>query len=328
MKHKAFFSALACSTLIITGCGKADTSAVAAMSSSSASTPTVAAGTAKSTKASNETPEDQWESKAQSYIQINNRLASFSTPTNEFFARSFAAAKERVRQGNFKSIRSDTSYFDDSFVKRMTDALIKPGDMPALDGAARQLLDATNKYMPNWVALEAYNKAKKYEDDNGEKGKEMLPAYREGMDKIDAALAIFSAQVDTVAKEANERLTAHYKANGKLMELNKLQAMTAARAIADAFDSQKDLKDKAKIDAANAQLAVMEDKIEQMKVEHAKRKSEDPKSLPTIDRYDRVFEKLTSFAGKYRAARKSPVEFNAAIEEFNSAIEENNLMMR
>jgi hypothetical protein len=315
--------ALGCAVLALAACGKKDEPPAAP----AAKAPARPAATSRP-PAPEATPEQQWEKKAKAYIQLNNRLQDFSHQPIEAFARQRARERAQVAQGDFKAIRTDTHYFGDSFVKNLQAALDTPADMPAADAAARQLLQATQQYLPNWKSLQDYNKAKKYEDDNGAEGKRMLPMYVEGIERINDALQKFSTAVDAVAKESNARAMAAYKASGKLLELYRSEALTAARAVADTFSSAADFKNPAKIEHANAQLAVMEAKLADMRAEHDKRKAESPKSLPMLDRHDDIHSKLTAFAGHYREARKNPQKFNDAIASFNGAIDASNMMSR
>lgn len=327
---------VAMASLVLLGlaaCGKTDDKAAASPPAASAAAAAAGSAAGKpsgapAAAADADSASQQWDKKAQAYIQINNRLLKFNSSVNETFAQWAAQARAKVAKGDFKAIRTDTHYFDDSFVKSMKAALDNPASMPAADAAARNLLDATQKYVPNWKSLEEYNKAKKYEDDNGAEGKRMLPMYIEGVEKINDALKQFSAAVDDVAKESNAKALAAYKASGKLLELYRSEALNAARAVADTFSSAKDFKDAAKIEKANAQLAVMEAKLVDMRAEHEKRKAESPKSLPMIDRYDSIYSSLTAFAGSYREARKNPQKFNDAIGKFNDAIDASNMMSR
>jgi hypothetical protein len=52
-----------------------------------------------------------------------------------------------------------------------------------------------------------------------------------------------------------------------------------------AFNSNADLKNPAKIEATNKNLADMEASVASLKTEHAARKASGDKSLPMIDRY-------------------------------------------
>lgn len=317
---------IGCLALALTACGKSGEAPGA--QAPGASTAPAAVSKAKASPATADQADALWDKKAQAYIRMNNSLTGFNSSMTSVHAKWAAQAEEKVKNGDFKSIRGGLTHFDDSFVKNVKEALDNPAPMPEVDAAAKALLDVTQQYLPNWKSLEEYNKAKRYEDDNGAEGKRMLPMYREGIEKINAALAEFSARVDVVARESTARVTAKYKANGQLMELNKMEALAAARSIADTFSSAKDFKDKDKIEKANAQLVVMEAKLVDMKAEHAKRKAESPDSLPRMDRYESVYSELTSFAGKYREARKNPEKFNDAIKGFNKAVDASNMMAR
>ncbi len=304
------------------GCGKQDSGPVPTPTSPSAGEVT----SGRVTPAVKETPEASWNKKAQAYIRINNSLTDFNAPRNAAFARWAEEARAKVEKGDYKSIRGGTSNFGDSFTRDLKAALDNPAAMPEVDAAARALLDTVQKYLPNWKNLEQYNTAKKYEDDNGAAGKQMLPMYKGGIANINAALDQFSRRVDVIAKESSDKTMASLKAEGKLLELHNMEAMAAARAVADTFNDLDDFKNPQKIAQANAQLLVMETKLNEMKAEHEKRKAESPKSLPMIDQYDSIYSSLTSFAGKYRESRKDPEKFNDAVQEFNRAIESNNRM--
>ena len=307
---------------VLQGCGKQDSSPATASAPPSPS----AATAARVPPAAKAAPEASWDRKAQAYIQINNGLTDFNSPRNAAFAQWAEEARARVEKGDYKSIRGGTSNFGDSFIRDLKAALNNSASMPEADAAAQNLLDVVQKYLPNWKSLEQYNTAKKYEDDNGAAGKQMLPMYKEGIQQINAALSEFSAKVDVIARESSAKTMAALKSEGKLLELYNMEAMAAARAVADTFTDAADFKNQAKIAQANAQLQTMETKLTEMKAEHEKRKAESPKSLPMIDQYDSVISSLTSFAGKYRESRKDPAKFNDAIQEFNRAIESSNRM--
>lgn len=263
-----------------------------------------------------------WDEKAQKYIRLNNRLISFLANN-----RSKRLSADAVKKGNFKDIRTDSWIFNNSFVNDLKAAIALPGAFPEeVDNSAKKLLAAIEKYVPTWNQLQEYNKSKKYEDDSGAKGKELLAIYIEGIEALQQAGQALDKQVDLIAKEAHQKALAEYKKTGRLLEMHTLEAMGAAEKIIEMFDSTDDFKDQAKIDAANAQLALMETNLEAMKAEHAKRKEKNPKSLPSIDRYDSIHNKLIAFAGIYRESRKQPSRFNDAVKEYNQAVEEKNRM--
>ena len=326
MKKNKWAILVACIAVALAGCGDSGTT-----ENSSSATSQDSSNSAKkeSSSAKKETShsEEAWQEKAQAYIRLNNRINGF--PNSRWAKR----AEEQTKKGDFKAIRTDAHYFGDSDIKNLEKALALPGNMPEVDAAAKKLQEAIEKYVPNWKTLIEYNKSKKFEDDNGAKGKEMLPMYIEGMDVLRDTISALGDQVSVIAKQSHEKALAKYKAEGKLLEMHTLEALGAAEKIIDIFTESGDLsefKDQAKVDTANALLEVMETNLEGMKTEHAKRKenNSDRKSLPMIDRYDSVQSKLVSLAGSYREARKDPRKFENAISEYNKAIGDYNMMQR
>ena len=308
---------LSCLAMLFSGCSDSGTSGANNTSAENKES----AGSAKKETAHSE---EAWNEKAQVYIRYNNSINSFLT------SRAAKNTYEKAKKGDFKSLATNTHQFDDEDVKDLKEALALSGKMPEVDATVNKLIEVIEKYVPNWNNLLEYNKAKRYEDDNGAKGKEMLPMYIEGMEALRAAISAFSEQVSVIAKQSHEKALAKYKAEGKLLEMHTLEALGAAEGIIETFSESDDFKDQSKIDAANALLADMEKNLEGMKTEHAKRKenNSDRKNLPLIDRYDSVHSNLSDMAGAYREARKNPNRFNDAISKFNNAISEYNRMQR
>jgi hypothetical protein len=279
--------------------------------------------------------DEDWSNKVQAYIKIGNRLQGFSSSMNETFAQWRVEADQKVKNGDFKEIRTDSHYFSDSDIKDIKEALAMPGATPELDKAAKLLLTHIEVYMPNWNNLQEYNKAKRYEDDNGAKGKEMLPKYIEGMEKIEASLDALQAEIDSAGKVEHAKTIAQFKKDGQLLEMHTWEATGSAQKVLDLFASDEDFKNPAKIKQADAHIASMEASLAAIKVEHAKRKAEDEKvesggekSLPMIDRYDSVQDELNEMAGHYRESRKDPSKFNDAVGSYNDAIDALNMMNR
>ncbi len=272
--------------------------------------------------------DDAWSEKVQSYIEIGNSMRGFLSTQNETFAEWRARDAEKVKQGDFKSIRTDSHFFADSDIKDLKDAMAMSGKTPELDKAAGALLAAVEKYLPNWDALQEYNKAKRYEDDAGAKGKAMLPQYVEGIAAIENAATALSVQIDAAAKVEHEKTLAQFKKDGKLLEMHTWEAMGSAEKTIDLFDDADHFKDQSKIKQADAHIAAMEASIESLKKEHAKRKAEDAESLPMIDRYDSIVSELNEMAGAYRESRKDPSKFNDAVSSYNDAVDALNMMNR
>ena len=274
-------------------------------------------------------PEAEWQAKAQAYIRVNNSMMGFLSSRS-----TSTRAEENVKKGDFKSIRTDEHYFDASSMRNLEKAMNLPGDFPEIDASAKRLIATAEKYVPVWKELREYNKAKKFEDDNGAHGKKLLSVYSEGIDLLKEQLRDLSTKIDVIAKESHEKTLAKHKAEGRLLEVHTLEALGAAEKIVETFSDAADFKNQNKINAANAQLAIMETNLEGLKTEHAKRKEADQatdrknRSLPMIDRYNSVHSKLVSLAGYYREARKNPNSFNSVISSFNGAISDYNMMQR
>jgi hypothetical protein len=279
-------------------------------------------------KADASSADDAWSEKVQAYIKIGNRLRGFTSAANETFSVWRAEAAEKAKAGDFKEIRTDSHYFSDSDIKNIKDAAAMPGKIPELDKSADDLLAALNQHLANWNELQEYNKAKRYEDDAGAKGKAMLPMYLEGIAKIEHTVDTLQARIDAAAKVEHQKTVARFKAEGQLLEMHTWEAMGSAEKVVDQFADVEDFKDPAKIKQADANIAAMETSITAIKREYAKRKTEDAESLPTIDRYDSVISELNVLAGHYRESRKDPEKFNDAVSSYNEAIDALNMMNR
>lgn len=271
--------------------------------------------------------DEAWDEKVDAYIKVGNRLRGFSSSVNETFAKWKEEDRRKVAAGDFKKIRTDDHYFSDNDLKNLKDAIAMPGATPELDQAGQQLVAAAEALLPTWRELIDYNKAKRFEDDAGAKGKELLPKYVAGMDKLETALTALAGQIDAASKIAHDKSVARFKAEGRLLEMHTWEAMGSAEKVLDLFDNADDLKNPEKIKQADAHIAAMETSLTAMKAEHQKRKAEKD-SLPMIDRYDSIADELTDFAGAYRSARKDPSEFNDAVEAYNDAVDALNMMNR
>lgn len=299
-----------------------------------AATPAAPAGSSPATQPATDAPartadagDEAWDEKVDAYIKIGNSLRGFSSSVNETFAKWKEEDRRKVAAGDFKEIRTDDHYFSDNDLKNLKDAIAMPGATPELDQAGQQLVAAAEALLPTWRELIDYNKAKRFEDDAGAKGKELLPKYVAGMDKLETAVTALAGQIDAASKIAHDKSVARFKAEGRLLEMHTWEAMGSAEKVLDLFDNADDLKNPEKIKQADAHIAAMETSLTAMKAEHQKRKAEKD-SLPMIDRYDSIADELTDFAGAYRSARKDPSEFNDAVEAYNDAVDALNMMNR
>lgn len=176
------FAATALLVLALHGCSQHGDQPVAATVASEAQGEAQGEASAKDEIATPLSPDEQRDLKAQRFIALNYGFAVFN----------------------------DTYIVDQYFLSVLSEARDSQPRMPEIDEAASVLLEVVQKYLPNWKRLIEYNKARRFEDDHGAEGRRMLPAYREGIDRIGTAVARFSENVDAIAKEANARTIAKY----------------------------------------------------------------------------------------------------------------------
>ena len=268
-----------------------------------------------------------WNEKVNEYIEVANRMRGALTGgDNPAIQRWVAEADAKVQAGDFKAIRTDSHYYEGRAIDTLKQTMASPGKTEGADNAAKALIAAIEKHLPNWKALESYNKAKKYEDDAGAEGKRLLPAYVEGQTALRSTLENFNREVDLLSREMHDKSLAEYRKEGKLLEMHTLEALSNAEKIIDTFDDEGDFKDKAKLDTANAALAALDTSIAGMRAEHAKRKAGAEQALPRSDMYSSVADTLEEVGGAYREARKNPSNFNRVVESYNRAIDNYNRM--
>jgi hypothetical protein len=279
-------------------------------------------------KESKNNPEENWDAKSNLYIQAINRFTIF---INQGSKEWVINSQKRAAKGDYKSARTDYNEFSSTGIgmQKLKQAMMHEGDMPTVDNSAKKLVLAIETYLPIWSELVEYNKTKKYEDDNGFKGKNLLPKYLIGIRLINEALAEFDAQVDKMAEEASSKNIAKFKAKGLLLEAHTAEAFVAAQKIVDAFEKSADFKNKIAVEAANTQLIGLEKNIEEIKKEYAIRKIKDEQSLPNNhSQYVNVVDHLERFVGSYRESRKKTEKFDDAIVYFNKATDDFNNMQK
>lgn len=258
--------------------------------------------------------------KTNQYIMLNNDLMTFwSDPNATTFELEAREKHDReIAKGNSIFIRSASSV--ERAQKQLAKTLELKTDLGELDKAAKELKETIDAILPNWKEIEDYNSAQKYEDDGGKKGKELLPAYADGLKKLKVAYDKFDQLVaEAVVVEKNKRM-AEYKAKGLMLELHTEEAMGNARQMLELFNDVKDFKNKEKIEKANALLAELDAHLDEIKKMNEKASAE---GKPTGSS-EAIHRKLVSFTANYREARKNPQSYNAMVKEYNYAIEEFN----
>lgn len=302
--------------LVLAGCGKMDAFRPGKVSSSLQENPGKL----------NPSSEAAWNEKVQAYIVVSNRLVRF----DDFAFQGEYAQRRRaeVDKGDFTAVIDGLGFIDETLLASLKEAIAKPAVLPAQDAAAKNVLAALEELKPTWSELVDYNKSRKFDDDGGARGRELLPKYRTGMDKLKSALLVFFQQTDVLSNQSHQKQLARFKAEGKLLEMHTVEAIGAAESIVKGFKTLEDLRNPGKIDAANARLAFLETSLQGMNREYQARKASASKSLPLIDQYETIYSKLNEMAGLYREARKDPVKFNDVTDRFNDAVEAYNMMTR
>ena len=267
---------------------------------------------------SSESGDTAYVNKVSGYVGINNDFVSYwrgGMLDSSYFQEQRAKAKAKVEKGDFKLITSGDS------LDRAAEKIAKHQEKYAgtelaeLDKAAKALADTINQYRPKWKELEEYNKAKRYEDDNGAKGKELLPNYLEAQTKIREAYEAFDGIAKQEAKKAKEIRIAQMKKEGLTYDLYTEEALAKAEQIVELFGDEKSLKDKAKIEEGNQLLVEMEKDLEELK----KAAEEKKESLSLHD-------SMIRFTAEYREFRKTPSarNYNDLVSKYNSTVESYN----
>ncbi|WP_434777330.1 DUF3829 domain-containing protein [Neisseria sp. Ec49-e6-T10] len=256
--------------------------------------------------------------KVNDYIKTNNTLMDFwKLGITEASIRWAEEDKVKVSKGDFTKIKR-SGVFDrgsKALEKTLQENTVNLGE---LDTAAKTLLETINTYLPKWQELEKYNEAKKFEDDNGAKGKELLVSYQEGLPKIEAAYKAFDQLLDVSMKQEQAKRIALYKKEGRLLELYTEESLGSAEKMLSLFEKTDDFKNQTKIDEANKILAQLDENLDALDKEYNARKAEQDSRVDSG--YGSVHRDLTSFTGIYREARKNPKKANDLVRKYNDAI--------
>ncbi len=266
--------------------------------------------------------------KVNDYIKLNNSLMDTNSlaSRSEYFAQQAAKTEEAVKKGDFKKIKSSSAISNAS--ESLEKILAKTdAKLAELDKSAEELKTAIDTHLPKWEELEAYNKAKKYEDDDGAKGKELLPNYLEAQEKLQAAREKFDVQVKIAGAIEKDKRIAEYKKEGRMLELSTEEAMEKAAQMLAMFESEKDLKDKTKIEQTNKMLVELEAHLEQMQKEQKLAEEEKEKNkgkgggIRNLSSYNSIHSYLIDFTANYREARKGNFrKYNSMVSDYNRAV--------
>lgn len=295
MKRNLCFCLLTCCALALSGCGDK-------------TPPSAAKPVAPAQSAVNHDQDNRVE-KGNLYIDVYNEIADYKS-----HGQKTAAMMEDMGMGK-KPPKGDHYEYMDTYLdlyqktsEKLHKAQSMPGKVEELDGAGQELLQAVDAALPNMATLDTYQKAQKYEDDKGAAGFPMQKQLVADLEKIDAAYEKLDQQLNAYQKAERAKKLAQLKASGDLPMLNAQEGLDAAEEIINTFNELDDLKDAAKIDKANAALAVLENKAEAMQVEYQKEKQK--ASHRNTGGFDMLHTNMVDFASAYREMRKDPTPDN------------------
>lgn len=315
MKKRILASLLVLGTAALSGCddSKSESSPAsvptAPTSSSSSSSPASApeAQTPAEPKMDDQEKAYLTSKKTSLYIKATNAFGSGPLDGTSSWPEKEKKVKAGIEKKDYRVVESFL-YFSSRGHVRLKENLqlaLKEDKitLDALDEKAEKLIAELDKLIPVWEKLEQYNKTKKFEDDNGAQGKEMMEIFTPAYNSVKALYADFGKDVSAAASEMKKQRMERYKQEGRLLELYSEESIELARGILHQFKSTKDFKNKEKVDAANALLAQLEEKLEAQIAEYKKAEEEgkNPSSY-----YKTINDQLINFIGDYRKARKSP----------------------
>ncbi|WMY72306.1 DUF3829 domain-containing protein [Buttiauxella selenatireducens] len=320
MKNKIISLMVALSFFGVTACDQSENTIEKPQASAEKNKPQVSLEENKSHVSTEASVSD----KINKYVNLYNILGDYFHRDDETFEKWRVQDVAKAKSGDYKAI-NDKSYIFKDARDTIQGILSKPDTVDGVDEVAKEYLGIIDEYLPNWQELEAYNKAKKYEDDNGVKGKMLLLKYNEGQERLIVAQHNFVKSMDDVMEKEKEKRMASFKENGQMLEWHTNQALDKAEKIIQQFESFDDFKNKNKINKANSLLAELDTTLEAMDKEYNIRKDEN--KLTYRDNWDDVHASLVTFTGEYRETRKDPKHYNKMIKSYNDAIGEYNQMV-
>lgn len=272
-------------------------------------------------------PEQAINNKINRYTQLSNELLPLYRGDTASMEENRIKMVAQAKAGDFKAISNQLFQFKQA-QEQFEKILAMPGTIPNVDDAATTYLAVLNEYLPNWQELKKYNAAKKYEDDGGAKGKELLVKYNEGQDKLLAAQNTFEPAFKVALDQEKIRRMAEFKAKGQLLELHTNQALDKAGQMLELFKQPSDFQNQEKIKQANALLAQLDIELDAMDKERQKRKAADAGKTDSYQDkvWDGIHSCLVAFTGAYRETRKDPMRYNKMLSEHNDAVKSYNRM--
>lgn len=165
-------------------------------------------------------------------------------------------------------------------------------------------------------ALEVYYSSKAYQEDDLAKGKAQDADVRTAFDKSTASMKRFSAVLGTEEKKRSAAMLAKLKASGDMLGYNTKLGLQQAEEVVSLFDSESDIRDPAKYQAADAIVASLDKTLAEQRERYAAAKDKEPRPDSA---HESTGSSLVSFIGTYRTMKqaKTAKSFNDAVTSAN-----------
>ena len=268
----------------------------------------------------------------QKAYQITQKVSNYIDATNQHSRRLSAGLSvwsdrvEKIKQGienkNYRVIESSLLLNSRGY-ERLRQSLIatltkNPIPIEPVDTHARNLIATLDELLPIWAELEKYNSTRRFEDDNGAKGKELMATFTPDYLKANQLYNQFSASVQQLAYEQSKLSLKLFKKQGRTLELYAEECLNYGEQILAQFDYLEDFQDKEKITKANEYLALLEDRLDKLQneLQIAEKNGRNIVGFSSMIRY------LEDFIGDYRAIRNNPRAVTTyMVEHYNQAVE-------
>lgn len=174
--------------------------------------------------------------------------------------------------------------------------------------------------------LDDYNAAKKYEDDNGKLGQELLPEYIRLEKSLQQNYLTLLQATQETEHLIESKMRKEYMANGDTLALDAVDSINHAVKITDLFNNEEDLNNPETINQANELLAKLDKNLEAIKAQCIE-KTVTTKSNDCV-RYKAMYTPMINFTANYRDFRKggeyAERRYNSMITQLNYAIDKYN----
>lgn len=268
----------------------------------------------------------------QKAYQITQKVSNYINATNLHSKRLSAGLLvwsdrvEKINQGiknkNYRIVESSlllNSRGYDGLRQSLNNTLAKyPIPIEPADTHARNLIATLDELLPIWAELEKYNSTRRFEDDNGAKGKELMAIFTPDYLKANQLYNQFSASIQQLAYEQSKVSLELFRKQGRTLELYAEECLNYGEQILAQFDYLEDFQDKEKITKANEYLALLEDRLDKLQneLQIAEKNGRNIVGFSSMIRY------LEDFIGDYRTIRNNPHAVTTyMVEHYNQAVE-------